>query len=860
MSNRSKKIIIGILIIAVLLSVWNYYIGYYNAISWKVTTTAEVITFPAWEMDNGLIKHQINGEKYLLQERYSGSEIKRNISIDQMYLATIWFGICTFLALSTTFNRNFFFVVIAALALMINRLNLHEIELFGVEKKIVMIIFFISLAGPLVYFHEFNKKIPFAIRLGVLILVSMGMCFGINDATVFTDHFLAHSLFSFILFSVVFLALLSEEIVFTLLYVVSSSKGGKSNHLHFIILSSIYLGNLMLYYLNKSGIYENSFFFFDPFLLLVLSTSIALWSLKFKDQLLKEYLPQGLLPLIFASLGMITFSFLSLSYQRGIDSIYQSFYYLIVYFHIGFGTFFLFYIIANFLDPLIKGFEVYKIAYRERNFPYVTARIGGFIAIAAFYFLSGQEPYNLLRSGYYNYLSEKEEAIGNELLSKEYLSYAEFLGFNTHYPNYRLGWKEWIKENEFNAKSYFFNATQRYPSPFAWINYGNLESEVNPNKVQATYDEALRRINSPEMKNNLGIIHLQKGEVEHAINYFDNIEFSDSWNHAPLINKWNALKKIESYDSLSAWEDYQKGNFGVKSNILTTLVETRGFEFVYNDLGTAALLHRHAYLLNSSFIFKHDSIKSFIQKELDQSTNTTTINRLAKALALHLYKRGEVNQAFIILDQLQANSNRLLKGTYLDALGKLALDQSAYLLAIDFFTEAIQEGHESSRLNRLEAFAALGEKEKVTNELLKIIEKDPSLTDYGNDLIQKASIYDARIKKSPALKIDSMSTSDLILLAQKNAFNDEIIISAVNELNKRDTLSGYNILIEAIEINPYSSELLKSYILTAIRWNLNEYAEQSLEKLREITSDKDFNSFLELYYQRKKELRNDGWI
>lgn len=824
-----------------------------------MTTIAEVIEFPAWEMDNGLIKHQINGEKYLLLERYSGSEIKRNIRMDQVYLATIWLGICIFLALSTTFNRNFFFVVIAALALMINRLNLHEIELFGIEKKIVMIIFFISLAGPLVYFHEFNKKIPFAIRLGVLILVSIGICFGVNNATVFTDHFLAHSLFSFILFSLVFLALVSEEIVFTLLYVVSSSKGGKSNHLHFIVLSSIYLGNLMLYYLNKSGIYENSFFFFDPFLLLVLSTSIAFWSLKFKDQLLKEFLPQGLAPLIFVALGIITFSLLSLSYQRGIDSIYQSFYYLIVYFHIGFGTFFLFYVIANFLDPLIKGFEIYKIVYRERNFPYVTARLGGFIAIAAFYFLSGQEPYNLLKSGYYNYLSEKEETIGNELLSKEYLSYAEFLGFNTHYPNYRLGWKEWMKENEFNAKSHFFNATQRYPSPFAWINYGNIESETNPNKVQATYDEALRRINSPEMKNNLGIIHLRNGEVEKALNYFDDLESSNSWNNAPLINKWNTLKKIESHDSLSALKDYQKGNFGVKSNILITLTETKGFEFVYDDLDTAALLHRQAYLLNSSFIFKHDSIKSLIQKELDQSTNTTAISRLAKALALHLYKKGEVNQAFIILDELQANSNRLLKGTYLDALGKLALDQSAYLLSIDFFTEAIQEGYEPSRLNRLEAFAALGEKEKVMNELLKIVEKDPGLTDYSNELLQKISVYKARIKKSYALKIDSMSISDLISLAQKNAFNDEIIISAVNELNKRDIFSGYNILVEAIEINPYSSELLKSYILTAIQWNLNEYAEQSLEKLREITIDEDFSSFLILYNERKKELQNDGW-
>ena len=562
---------------------------------------------------------------------------------------------------------------------------------------------------------------------------------------------------------------------------------------------------------------------------------------------------------VLASLGIITFAFLGLSYNRGIDGIYQSYYYFIVYFHIGFGGFFFIYIIANFLDPLIKGLEVYKIAYRERNFPYVTARLAGLVTIAAFYFLSGQKPYNLLRSGYYSYLSEKEDLHGNSLLSEEYLSYAEFLGFNTHYPNYKLAWKEWFKGKEFSTKSHFFNAAQRHPSPYALVNFGNIEANNNPNKVQATYEESLRRSNSPEIENNLGILHLQKNELETAINYFNDVESSNSWNDAPLINKWNVLKKTEAYDSVSVTDDFENGSYGAKANILTSLDRTNQMEFFYNGLETAGSVHRQAYLLNSSFLFDHDSIKTLIQRELEVSTNAATNRRLAKALALHLYHKGEINDAFIVLDELQANASQYHKGEYFDALGKFALDQKAYQLADDYFLEAIKYGFEPSRLSRLEVFAALGEEESLTEGLLQILKQNPGLTTLANDLLEKYPSYQIQSDESNPIELNKLNTAELISEGGKNAFDEELIISVVEELNARDTLSGYHILVEAVEINPYSVPLLKSYILTALEWNLNAYADQSLEKLSELTDAQDFDLFLAAYNKRKEELSLEEW-
>ena len=534
MNPTVRKAIYGVFISSLLLMLWSYHQGYDSSISWSVTTSADVIEFPIWSMNNGLMEHQIMGDSYLLQERYSGSEIERNQLADQVYLGLCWVGLCLLLALSTSFNRYLFFTIIAGLALFINRLNLFEIGLFGLDTKMVMLIPFLAMIAPLIYFHEYKKDIPLQLRFAVLIAISIVLCFGINDVSAFTDHFIAHSLFGFAVICLLFIFLVAEELVFLFLYAVTATKGGKSNHLHFILLSLIYLGNLTLYYLNKSGLYSNSFFFFDPFILLTVSSLVALWSLSYKEHIFSKYIPKDVPQLVLASLGMITFGYLSLSMQRGVETVHQSFHYTIVYAHLGFGALFFLYIIANFLDPLIKGFEVFKIAYRERNFPYVTARLGGLIAALAFFFLSGKEAYNLLRSGYYGYLSVKEETIGNDLLAKEFMINSEFLGFNSHFSNYNLAWLEWEKGNEFRAKSNFFNATQRYPSGYAWVNYGNLEEEENPNKVQAVYEEALRRMESPEMENNLGIIHLGKQEIAKALGYFENAEESEDWNDAPI--------------------------------------------------------------------------------------------------------------------------------------------------------------------------------------------------------------------------------------------------------------------------------------------------------------------------------------
>lgn len=859
-SELTRKILLFFFIASIATMLWSHYSGYSNSIDWEVTTTAEVIQFPAWSLTTDLMTHEILGENYLLSEQYTGTKIQQNILSHQILPCLMWIGLCFVLASATYLKRYGFFISVAVFALFLNRLNLFEVSLFSIQSKWIILIPFLLFATPLIVFHEYKKSVPFAARFFVLLVISVAIWLGFDNTALFTEHFIAHSLFGFAICALLFLFIVSEEIIFGILYIVTSSKGGKSNHLHFLILSLVYLSNITLYYLNKSGIYKNSFFFFDPFVLLTISCVVSIWTLRYKANHVGKYIDARCFYFISFSLGIISILFLAQQMIAGNDGVYEAFHYFILYTHIGFGGMFILYLIGNFIDPLAKGFEVYKIAYKERNFPYLSARLGGFIAALAFYFVAVQEPYNLLRSGYYNHMASEAKMEGNPLLANEYTLYASHVGYNTHYANYTLGWNELDKGSKYTAKNHFYHAAQRFPSPYAWVNYGNLEAEMNPSKVQAIYEEVLRKESHNEIANNLGLLYSQKTEYQKALDYFDQTNTSQEWNNAPLLNKWEVLHKLNAIDSLALTSDYQEGNYGVKSNILCHKPSHTSLSFEVNNLQISAPLHRQAYLLNSSYFFEDDTLEVLVRQEIEQPAIASYTNQLRKALAIHLYKKGEVNKAFMMLDYLQAHANPVLKGVYLDALGKFAMDQQAYQLSLEFFNKALEANYPLATFSKLEVLARMGNTDQIPQELIGFLKKRPELTKEANIILDRLASFTPPRKQSHAIvSLESLSDEEIIQIGSMNAFNEDQVVEAATELTKRNASGGYELLIDATEINPYGTKLLKTYALTAIDWNLTTYADQTLTRLQELLPTSEFNEFMSVYEQKKQQLSETSW-
>src|SRR5690606_6377483 len=130
----------------------------------------------------------------------------------------------------------------------------------------------------------------------------------------------------------------------------------------------------------------------------------------------------------------------------------------IVFSQLGFGGMFLFYIIVNFITPLMRNMAVYRIVFKEGTLPYTTYRIAGVIAVVAFYLLSNQVAFSQALAGFYNGLGDLYKTRNQQLLSQQYYRQGAAYGYQNHKSNYQLGFIANQKEKPGEAVYHFEQA------------------------------------------------------------------------------------------------------------------------------------------------------------------------------------------------------------------------------------------------------------------------------------------------------------------------------------------------------------------------------------------------------------------
>ncbi|MCH8317153.1 MAG: hypothetical protein IIA88_01430 [Bacteroidetes bacterium] len=107
----------------------------------------------------------------------------------------------------------------------------------------------------------------------------------------------------------------------------------------------------------------------------------------------------------------------------------------------------------------------------------------------------------------------------------------------------------------------------------------------------------------------------------------------------------------------------------------------------------------------------------------------------------------------------------------------------------------------------------------------------------------------------PHLEWDSEHTlktdSCYKLLLKRASFYEDGRISAANFYNKINKDHAYDILLEGLNLNPYSVKLYKAYILYCLELNLTSYAQHALDELQILTTEEDFTGFLQKYYEKQ---------
>jgi hypothetical protein len=142
------------------------------------------------------------------------------------------------------------------------------------------------------------------------------------------------------------------------------------------------------------------------------------------------------------------------------------------------------------------------------------------------------------------------------------------------------------------------------------------------------------------------------------------------------------------------------------------------------------------------------------------------------------------------------------------------------------------------------------------NDILKFnLQLLASARDFKTLAEQLTELPDGTINKSDKIyfealvskKSDNNSKSTFEWLSRSNPFNEEATIDGISFVKKAssDKLKAFNLLVGAVSTNPGSIKLMKAYIIEAASLGFDDYAQESLDKLKLMTSPANFNKFVQ---------------
>ena len=93
----------------------------------------------------------------------------------------------------------------------------------------------------------------------------------------------------------------------------------------------------------------------------------------------------------------------------------------------------------------------------------------------------------------------------------------------------------------------------------------------------------------------------------------------------------------------------------------------------------------------------------------------------------------------------------------------------------------------------------------------------------------------------------------------QNAYNEPLILGIVNYLEDKNLHLGYEILVEAIDINKSNLDIRKKFVIVALKSGLTNYADEMLAELKGKLSSSEYQNLNIQANELKETLAKDQW-
>jgi len=827
----------------------------------------------------GLPGSQAFANSPIIFQKFSADFVIGNPLTALVYLSVFYFALIGCLTVATYLKKFWFVFSMGLFILLIAFGGFSGLGIFGNQSEMVIAAIALPFVGLAYYFSSIKTYLSFGIRLaafvglGTLLALMIGFLAGKEAPFLFLAY---HAFMPSMIISIVFVLLVSHEIIYAILNLATqeSEDATARNTLHFLVLSLVYLCNVILLYLRSISYIAWDIYYFNAFLVLSTSAILGLWGLKNRENLYGSALsfdPHAAFLYVF--LSVICFSTILFQSIAANDPALEAIEDAIIFGHIGFGCMFFFYIISNFISLMTQNLPVHKVAFKEDNFPYVTYRLAGAIVVAAFFFGSNYAAFDQAVAGFYNGLADAAMMRGQQNRALFYYKEGYVYSSTNHKSNLMLGM---LNEKPEPKIRYIKRATEKNATPFSYVNLGYVYEQNNQFfEAVFAYQKGLDIFpNDLQISNNLALLYNKTKVTDSSIFYLQP-KRGKSWMQDLLLANMAGVSALHDLDlsALISEETIQDvDRVQLFNNALIYDIKSGNTPIFNLNMSTTSSqlnLMTYAYLMNWglwSYLNNHPDFLQAIDPYLRNPSNNNFSADLTFIKGLNLFAQRKISDAFETMNKL-ANESLENNGIFYTILGKWSMNMGSPKLAAKYAELARASGYPDATVDLARAYGLTNNGSVAQFILSKELESldDQSKKETWEQMIDKIAnnalaqpIPDFSIEEQKFSEINNRPKTNILdamkieQLAKDNPFFEKGVLAAVHIFKEQnsDNDRAYQLLLEALNINEYSEILIKAYIDQCFEMGLFNYAESSIISLIDILDKEAYDKY-ELEFEEK---------
>lgn len=723
--------------LALLLGVYHYFTGDNLAFGWDKIADLQVVPVPVNEVTRLLEPFTLTADGYLIFEQYDVALPTINTLAAILLLGILAICIAFYTAAISTMRQMPYFGGVLLLMLFLATFNFDLLGGYGTGASQTLLLIIIALLAISSYaFQAFWPQVNFSLRLLVMLVVVMvtGMLIYSSaefPAELVTLHLVNYSSIGTLVATVLFMLWVAYENVNALLWINTQAKTPERRFSmwQFILISVLYLLNLLLLYLRHIGYLQLDLFYINGYFILLLSAVAGFWGMRQREAYYKKlflFRPTGaVLYLVFA-----TISFLSIGYAFATanDPLTVFYHDMIVYTHLAFGIGFFLYIMINFGRLINQRLPVYKVVYEPKSFSLFSFALMSLIACAILVMRTQYRSYFDMQAGYYNYLGDLYTASGNDILAERFYEESDVYDVNNVKANYSLAAQYRQEQERNNEILRLKDALEKRPNPKLYVRLANLydEKQYFFEKLYVLQEGAEKFPESGELYNNLALLYAQTSVQDSTEYYFDLAQQHNDDEDFVRSNRLAFYTRQAMLDPAKAVlkESRKGGSKALRSNMAAlrqllgmdpqheenfmpdSLQEVVDFTLFYNETLSK---------LNKGDTTRLEGINAYLASPGNQLFYADLL--FLKGLVHHY--NGLPKEARRVVENLALQSDRN-NGYYYNALGQWMLEEENYRAAAAYFKQAKDLGYNQAYLSHGYALALANQPQAAVQALEEV--------------------------------------------------------------------------------------------------------------------------------------------